>query len=88
VLNLKTSAGIFSFSMPGLVTTIHGTAKNNPTVMLGGGALVLAGNAANALLERWLVKADAPVSDVHSMRKQLKPKEYASKLIQLQLSSL
>lgn len=88
VLNLKTGTGIFSFSMPGLVTTIYATAKENPAVMFGGGALVLAGIAANALLERWLVKADAPVSYVHSMRKQLKPKEYAGKLIQLQLSGL
>ena len=43
---------------------------------------------ANALLERWLVKADAPVSYVHSMRKQLKPKTYAGKLIQLELSGV
>ncbi len=57
-------------------------------MLFGGGALVLAGIAANALLERGLVKADAPVSYVHSMRKQLKPKEYAGKLKRLQLSGL
>jgi hypothetical protein len=88
VLNLKTGTGIFSFSMPGLITTFYATAKENPAVMFGGGVLVLAGIAANALLERWLIKADAPVSYVHSMRKQLKPKENAGKLVQLQLSGL
>jgi hypothetical protein len=85
VLNLKTGAGIFSFSMPGLVTTVYAATKENPAVMFGGGALVLAGIAANALLDRWLVKAETPVSYVHSMCRQLKPKEYASKLIQLEL---
>ena len=88
VLNLKTATGIFSFSMPGLITTIYASAKQNPAVMFGGGALVLAGIVANAMLERWVIKADAPVSYVHSMRRQLKPKEYASSLIQLQLSGL
>jgi hypothetical protein len=47
---------------------------------------VLAGIAANAALERRLAKADAPVSYVHSMREQLKPKEYAGELIELGLS--
>lgn len=54
--------------------------------MMGGGALVLAGIAGNAALERWLAKADAPVSYVHSMRRQLRPQEYAGKLIELELS--
>lgn len=87
VLNLKTGTGIFSFSMPGVFTLFCGTAKDNPTLMFGGGALVLAGIAANAWLERWHVKADAPISYVHSMSKQLKPKEYAGNLIQLQIGS-
>jgi hypothetical protein len=86
LLNLKTGTGIFSFSIPGLVTTIYANAKESPAVMLGSGALVLAGTAINAMWERWLIKADAPVSYVHSMRKQLKPKDYAGELIQLHLS--
>lgn len=86
LLNLKTGTGIFTFSMPGLVTAAWAATNHNPAVMMGGGALVLAGIAANAVLERWLTKADAPVSYVHSMRRQLKPKEYAGKLIELELS--
>jgi hypothetical protein len=85
LLNLKTGTGIFSFSMPGLITTVYAAAKENPAVMFGGGALVLAGIVANALLDRWLINADVPVSYVHSMRKQLKPKTYAGKLIELKL---
>lgn len=88
LLNLKTGSGIFTFSMPGLVTVAYAVMHHNPAVMIGGGTLVLAGIAANAALERWLTKADAPVSYVHSMRKELHPKEYAGKLIELELSSI
>ncbi|HLG98281.1 MAG TPA: hypothetical protein VKX49_18340 [Bryobacteraceae bacterium] len=88
LLNLKNGSGIFTFSMPGLVMEAYASAHHNPAVIIGGGALVLAGIAGNAVLERWLTKADAPVSYVHSMRKELKPKQYAGKLIELKLSSI
>jgi hypothetical protein len=88
LLNLRTGSGIFTFSMPGLITAAYAVTQHNPAVMIGGGALVLAGIAVNCALERWLAKADAPVSYVHSMRKELKPKEYAGRLIELELSNI
>ena len=86
LLKLTTGTGIFSVSAPGWITAVYG-GKGNPSVMLGGGALVVAGIAAKARMEHWLLKDDAPVSYVHSMRQQLKPKTYARELIQLELSS-
>jgi hypothetical protein len=88
LLKLTTGAGIFSVSIPGWMTALYGAAKGNPGVMLGGGALVVAGIAAKARMEHWLLKDDAPVSYVHSMRQQLKPKTYAGELIQLELSGI
>jgi hypothetical protein len=88
LLKLTTGTGIFSVSAPGWITAVYGAAKGNSSVMLGGGALVVAGIAAKAGMEHWLLKDDAPVSYVHSMRQQLKPKAYAGEFIQLELSSL
>jgi len=88
LLKLTAGTGIFSFSIPGWVTTLYGAAKGNPSVMIGGGSLVLAGMAAKAGLEHWLLKDDAPVSYVHSIRQQLKPKTYAGELIQLDLAGI
>jgi hypothetical protein len=74
LLNLKTGTGIFTFSVPGLVTAASAALNHNPAVMIGGGALVLAGIAANAALERWLAKADASgiVCPFHAQTAQAK----------------
>jgi hypothetical protein len=88
LLNLKCGNGIFTFSLPGWVTAAWGLGTDNPAVLIGGGVLVLAGVAANAVLEHRMAKTDAPVSYIHTMRKQLKPKEYAGELIQMSISGI
>lgn len=86
LLKLKCGTGIFTFSIPGMLTSTWGLATKEPVLLLGGGSLVLAGIVANAVLEHRIMKADAPLSYVHSMRKRLKPREYAGKMIELNLS--
>ena len=88
LLKLKCSTGIFTFSMPGMLTSTWGLATKEPALLIGGGTLVLAGVVANAVLENRSMKADAPLSYVHSMRKRLKPKEYAGEMIKLNLSGI
>ncbi len=88
LLKLKCGTGIFTFSMPGVLTSTWGLATKEPVLLLGGGTLVLAGIVANAVMEHRITKADAPLSYVHSMRKRLKPREYAGKMIQLNISGI
>lgn len=88
LLKLKCGAGIFTFSMPGMLTSTWGLATKEPVLLLGGGALVLAGIVGNSVLENRITKAETPVSYVHSIRERLKPREYAGKMIQLNLSGI
>ena len=88
LLKLKCGTGIFTFSMPGMLTSTWGLATKDPVLLVGGGTLVVAGIVANAVLEHRIMKADAPLSYVHSMRKRLKPREYAGKMIELNLSGI
>ncbi len=88
LLKLKCANGIFTFSLPSIVTADWGFASKDPRVLIGAGSLVVAGVIANAVLEHGIAKADAPLAYVHSMRKELKPKEYAGELIQLNISGL
>ena len=87
-LKLKCGTGIFTFSMPGMLTSTWGLATQNPILLIGGGTLVVAGIVANTALEHRVTKGDAPLSYVHSMRTRLKPKEYAGKMIELNLSGI
>ena len=87
-LKLKCGTGVFTFSMPGMLTSTWGLATKDPVLLIGGGTLVVVGIVANATLEYRVMKGDAPLSYVHSMRKGLRPKEYARKLIELNLSGI
>jgi hypothetical protein len=88
LLKLKCANGIFTFSLPSIVTADWGLGSKDPRVVIGAGTLVVAGVIANAVLEHGIANADAPLAYVHSMRKELKPKEYAGELIQLNISGL
>lgn len=85
LLKLKCATGIFTFSLPGVATADWGLASKDPRVLIGAGSLVVAGVVTNAILERRIAKAEAPLAYVHSIRRELKPKEYAGELIQLNL---
>lgn len=88
LLKLKCSTGVFTFSIPSMLTSSWGLATDNSALLIGGGTFVLAGIVANTVLEYRAIKGDAPLSYVHSMSKHLRPKEYAGKMIELKLSGI
>lgn len=87
LLKLTCGKGVFSFSMPGWVpATAWGLGVTNPAVLIGTGALVLAGVIVGSQLEQRIAKGDAPFAYIHSVRDKLTPRDYANRLIQLNLT--
>ncbi|MFL6386173.1 MAG: hypothetical protein ACJ71U_01680 [Terriglobales bacterium] len=86
-LRLTSGRNIFSVSVP---TSIAGAAWGlgitNPFILVPVGSLIVTGMLISSRFEQQLAKADSTVAYIHSLRKELLPKAYANKFIELNLA--
>jgi hypothetical protein len=87
LLKLTTGRSIFSVSIPASVTgAAWGLGITNPFALAVVGSLVVTSMLISSRFEQQLARADSTVAYIHSLRKKLAPKAYATEFIELNLA--